>query len=69
MNQDNPSDAELETAIDIFIAFHELKAAVAETLKQNCHLADGDQCTLKLLKDAYAKANQGIGFDESEIPP
>ena len=57
-------ESEHETAISLFIEFHELKNAVAETLEENCHLADGDQCTLKKLKDAYAKAkNAGHGLD------
>lgn len=29
-----------------------LKRAIKATLRQNGHLADGDDCTLKLLKDA-----------------
>jgi hypothetical protein len=49
---------EREKSLDWFIAFQELKGAVAETLAENRHLADGDQCTLKKLKDAYAKAKE-----------
>ena len=46
------------------IEFHALKNAVDETLEENRHLADGDNCTLKKLKDAYAKAkNAGHGLD------
>lgn len=57
-------DSEHENAIDWFIAYQELKTAVADTLEENRHLADGDQCTLKKLKDAYAKANSaGHGLD------
>ncbi len=37
----------------------ELEAAIRETIMANLHLADGDDCTLKRLKDA-------IGF---ELPP
>jgi len=33
-----------------------LRKAVKITLKENCHLADGDNCTLKILKDE-------IGFE------
>jgi hypothetical protein len=60
--------AELESeqlkSLDWFLAFHALRNAVAETLEENCHLADGDQCTLKKLKDAYAKAKDaGTGLD------
>jgi hypothetical protein len=56
--------AELESELDWFLAFHALRNAVAETLEENCHLADGDQCTLKKLKDAYAKAKDaGTGLD------
>ncbi len=29
-----------------------LKAVIEETLEKNRHLADGDVCTLKILKDA-----------------
>ena len=29
-----------------------MKRAIKATLRQNGHLADGDDCTLKLLKDA-----------------
>lgn len=39
--------------------FEELREEVRLTLMENLHLADGDQCTLKRLKDA-------IGF---ELPP
>lgn len=34
----------------------ELREAIRETIMENLHLADGDDCTLKMLKDA-------IGFD------
>jgi len=53
-------EATRKEAIDLFIAYHELKNAVAETLEENRHLADGDQCTLKKLKDAYAKAGTSL---------
>ena len=41
-----------------------LRQAIRETLMENLHLADGDICTLKRLKDA-------IGFElpETEITP
>jgi hypothetical protein len=56
--------SEQEKALDWFIEFHALKNAVDETLEENRHLADGDNCTLKKLKDAYAKAkNAGHGLD------
>jgi hypothetical protein len=56
--------SEQEKALEWFIEFHALKNAVDETLEENCHLADGDNCTLKKLKDAYAKAkNAGHGLD------
>jgi hypothetical protein len=56
--------SEQEKALEWFIEFHSLKNAVDETLEENCHLADGDNCTLKKLKDAYAKAkNAGHGLD------
>jgi hypothetical protein len=45
-----------QTALDWFLAFQGLKTAVADTLEENRHLADGDNCTLKKLKDAYRKA-------------
>ena len=34
----------------------ELLEAVRETLNENCYLADGDQCTLPVLKRAYEAA-------------
>jgi len=49
-------ESEQEKALVWFIAYQELKTAVADTLMENRHLADGSQCTLKKLKDAYAKA-------------
>ena len=33
----------------------ELAGAIRQTLNENGHLADGDVCTLKVLKDALAK--------------
>lgn len=35
----------------------ELLAAATQTLEENGHLADGDNCTLKVLKDAVAKSS------------
>lgn len=35
---------------------NDLLAAIKQTLDENGHLADGDVCTLKVLKDAVAKA-------------
>lgn len=60
-------ESEHETAITLFIEFHELKNAVAETLEENRHLADGDQCTLKKLKDAYAKAGASLDSENAEV--
>jgi hypothetical protein len=42
----------------------QLRLAIRETLMENLHLADGDRCTLKRLKDA-------IGFDDEheKTPP
>ena len=62
-------EAEHEKALDWFIAYQELKGAVAETLEENRHLADGDQCTLKKLKDAYAKAKSAEASLDSENAP
>ncbi len=59
-------EAEREKALDWFIAYQELKTAVADTLEENRHLADGDQCTLKKLKDAYAKAKRAESSLDSE---
>lgn len=60
--------SEQEKALEWFIEFHALKNAVDETLEENRHLADGDNCTLKKLKDAYAKAkNAGHGLDSENI--
>jgi hypothetical protein len=39
-------------------ALPELVEAVRVTLKENAHLADGDVCTLKSLKDALARATE-----------
>ena len=44
-----------ENAIDWFTSYQELKLAVGQTLEENRHLADGDICTLKVLRDAYTK--------------
>jgi hypothetical protein len=38
-----------------------LENAIVQTLEENSHLADGDNCTLKILKDAL-----GSSIDESE---
>ena len=35
-----------------------LKDAIEVTLRQNAHLADGDVCTLKLLKDSIREPNR-----------
>jgi len=66
--------AEQDKALGWFIEFHALKNAVDETLEENRHLADGDNCTLKKLKDAYAKAkNAGHSLDSesatAQTPP
>lgn len=37
-----------------------LKEAIKITLKQNAHLADGDACTLKLLKDSIREPNDKV---------
>lgn len=37
----------------------ELAAAIRQTLDENGHLADGDVCTLKVLKDALSKVGAG----------
>jgi hypothetical protein len=58
--------SEHEKAIDWFIAYQELKHAVGQTLEEKSHLADGDQCTLKKLKDAYAKAKSAETRWDSE---
>lgn len=34
-----------------------LVSAIFQTLEENGHLADGDVCTLKVLKDAVSKYN------------
>ena len=36
-------------------ALQALKQAVKETLEDNCHLADGENCTLIKLKKAFEK--------------
>ena len=38
-----------------------LENAIVQTLEENSHLADGDNCTLKILKDAL-----GSSVNESE---
>lgn len=37
----------------------ELSEAIRQTLNENGHLADGDVCTLKRLKDALRKVGAG----------
>lgn len=39
-------------------------AATKETLEQNLHLADGNNCTLKSLRDAYLKINPTWNHEE-----
>jgi len=56
--------SEHEKTIDWFISYQELKWAVGQTLEENRHLADGDQCTLKLLRDAYVK----VKSEETKLP-
>jgi hypothetical protein len=36
------------------IEIAELRHQIRETIRENLHLADGDNCTLKLLKDAIS---------------
>jgi hypothetical protein len=43
-----------------------LKDAIEITLRQNAHLADGDVCTLKVLKDSIREPNESsAGTDAS----
>jgi hypothetical protein len=42
-----------------------LASAIIKTLDANSHLADGDVCTLKSLKDALLS----VGIDWDKIPP
>lgn len=54
------ADEDIESAVvDAIKGLDDLREAVRLTLMENLHLADGDVCTLKRLKDA-------IGF---ELPP
>lgn len=46
-------EAEHDKVVDWFLAYQELSNAVYDTLEENRHLADGDNCTLKKLKDAF----------------
>ncbi|NDD54132.1 hypothetical protein EBZ39_09680 [bacterium] len=56
--------SEHEKAIYWFISYQELKWAVGQTLEENRHLANGDQCKLKLLRDAYEK----VKSKETKLP-
>jgi uncharacterized protein (DUF433 family) len=38
-------------------AYRDLRAEVHDTITENLHLADGDECTLKRLKDAIQYDN------------
>jgi hypothetical protein len=49
-------ESQQERLIDWFIVAQELKTVVADCLEENKHLTDGDQCTLKGLRDGYEKA-------------
>lgn len=42
-----------------------LAAAIHKTLNDNRHLADGDDCTLKVLKDAVGMKD-AVGFDDAK---
>lgn len=55
-----------QAAIDWFILYQEMKDAVVATISENGHLADGDQCTLKKLKDAYVKLKEAETSLDSE---
>jgi len=54
---------QLEKAIDLTVTLSrrnsELRAAIMATISENLHLADGDKCTLKRLKDA-------VGYKDGE---
>jgi hypothetical protein len=41
-----------------------LKDAIEITLRQNAHLADGDVCTLKILKDSIREPNTTLSHEE-----
>ena len=41
-----------DLASNFEIQLNDLKSAIIATLNENAHLADGDCCTLKRLKDA-----------------
>ena len=58
--------SEQENAIDWFIGYQELKAAIADTLEENKGCSYGDSCGLKKLKDAYAKAKAAESGLDSE---
>jgi hypothetical protein len=55
-----------EHACSITISnYHDLLQAAINTIKENGHLADGDICTLRELRDAvYKIAPDAIGGDE-----
>lgn len=46
-----------------------LKDAIEVTLRQNAHLADGDVCTLKLLKDSIREPNDLAVTRGANEPP
>jgi len=47
---------ETAQALDgLLTQYNRLHGAVETTLAENLHLADGDQCTLKILRDEFVK--------------
>jgi hypothetical protein len=47
-----PTQADIDFARELERENAALRAAITKTLEANLHLADGDVCTLKRLKDA-----------------
>lgn len=47
-----PEDSSARLALEMSVAVKKLHAAAVQTLQENRHLADGEQCTLIKLKRA-----------------
>ena len=53
----------LKLLLECIAEIERLNEAIRLTLEENCHLADGDNCTLLRLKRAYAQ-NATISHEE-----
>jgi len=51
----NKEESTFDEVVRVVYQRNELLAAAKQTIDENGHMADGDVCTLKVLKDAIAK--------------